>query len=79
MSNYWSGGYTLEDLVSYCDNSGIDRKDIRLVCSIYDIDNKTGENHGCKMSEVQNLRLCITDSFVEFMVRKDNLKNDLKL
>lgn len=73
-SNYWAGGYTLEDLIKYCDNSGIDRKDIKLFVAVYDIDGKTNENRGAKMSEVQNFRLCITDKFLEIMVRKDNLR-----
>ena len=33
---YWRGGYTLEDLIKYCDNSGLAREEIKLVCSIYD-------------------------------------------
>lgn len=70
MSNYWSGGYTLEDLVSYCDNSGIDRKDIRLVCSIYDIDNKTGEQfcwvYGTKRQFKKCLKIIKSLYFVKF-------------
>lgn len=71
-SKYWAGGYTLEDLIKYCHNCGLDRKDIKLVVSVYDID-QNNDNKGCRMSEVQNFRLCITDKFLEFMVRKDNL------
>lgn len=74
MNNYWAGGYTLEDLIKYCDNSGLERKDIKLIVSIYDIDAKTNENKGAKMAEVQNFRLCITDRHLELMVRKDSFK-----
>ena len=71
---YWRGGYTLDDLVKYCDNSGLNREDIQIVCGVYDID-QNGDNKGCKMCEVQNFRLCITDGFLEIMTRKDNYKN----
>lgn len=75
MNNgYWAGGYTLEDLVKYCQNSGLEQKDIRLIISEYDIDEKTSENKGAKKSQVENFRLCITDSFLELMVRKNSLR-----
>ena len=70
---YWTGGYTLADLIKYCDNSGLAREEIKLVCSIYDTNPKNNVYRGCEMSEVQNYRLCITDKFLELMVRKDNL------
>lgn len=72
---YWKGNYTLEDLVKYCDNSGLTREDIQIVVGVYDIDQKTDENRGAKMSAVENFRLCITDGFLELMVRKGSLKD----
>lgn len=71
---YWRGEYTLADLIKYCDDCGLNREEIKVVCGIYDID-ANGDNKGCQMSEVQNFRLCITDKFLELMFKKDNLQN----
>lgn len=71
---YWRGEYSLDDIIKYCNESGLSRKDIKVVCSVYDIDSN-GDNKGCQMSEVKNFRLCITDNFLELMIRKDDLQN----